>query len=325
MNGTAFVRRLASCVLFVVPHLGIAAMPSHPAGDRDFHLLPDGTDLRNLRVSGVRLSLTRGAGGAFTVSARTAYEKLKSESMSRPGHPVQWTFMDLDSRRVIAESLESNRKIFGASSSKVFVAGAMLARQQGLLRSAQKQLMADMLVVSSNSAWTNLQSQIGGGDANKGRERIHAFTQGLGYQRTRGFQGYWGTMHGNELTAAESAQYLSDIYWGVFEGAETLWKLMHACRTGVSRGLKYIPASIYVGGKTGTYDGPTENPETGRTTNPDGSAYRVAVRNHLLVFNVGGREYGLAVLADTGSDESAALLAGGLLREYTGYQPPASK
>lgn len=87
---------------------------------------------------------------------------------------------------------------------------------------------------------------------------------------------------------------------------------MHACRTGASRGRKYMPSSLYVGGKTGTYDGSTENPETGKN-------YNVAIRNHVLIFNVLGRQYGLVVLANTGSDESAALLAGGLLREYTGF------
>jgi hypothetical protein len=37
----------------------------------------------------------------------------------------------------------------------------------------------------------------------------------------------------------------------------------------------------------------------------------------LLVFNIDGRQYALAVLANSGSDESAALMAGGLIREYT--------
>ena len=89
---------------------------------------------------------------------------------------------------------------------------------------------------------------------------------------------------------------------------------MHTCRTGATRGRKYIPKEIFVGGKTGTYDGPTENPETGKN-------YNVKVRNHLLVFNVQGKQFGLAILANTGSDESAALMAGGLIREYAGIAP----
>lgn len=307
------------CLAFVFSTLNAgAAMPTNPVSDPKFTILPNGKDLRTISVSGSKLSLARGRGSSFSSSARAAYQKLKEDSKTNPNHKVQWTLMDLDNHRVLDQSLSSNRKIFGASSSKIFVGGALLDKQAGALSSSQLQLMADMLVVSSNSAWTNLQKQIGGGDSNRGRQTIHEFTQRMGYERTRGFQGYWGKIHGNELTAAETAEFLHDTYKGEYPGAETLWKLMHACRTGSSRGRKYIPSSIYVGGKTGTYSGTTENPETGSTKNPDGSAYRVSVKNHVLVFNVEGRQYGLAILADTGSDESAALLAGGLIREYAG-------
>lgn len=86
---------------------------------------------------------------------------------------------------------------------------------------------------------------------------------------------------------------------------------MYTSRTGGLRGKKYIPKSIYVGGKTGTYAGPTENPETG-------TSYNVNMRNHVMVFNINGTQYGLAIFANNGSDESVALLAGGLIREYAG-------
>ncbi len=197
----------------------------------------------------------------------------------------------------------------------------LLDKQAGGLSASQRQLMADMLVVSSNTAWTNLQTQIGNGNANVGRSTVQAFTQKMGYPATRGWQGYLGNIHGNELTAFETAEFLYDTYMNEYSGAETLWKLMHTCRTGISRGRKYIPSSIYVGGKTGTYDGPTENPETGLTTNPNGSAYTVAIRNHVLIFNVKGRQFGLVILNNNGSDESTAIMAGGLFREYTGYTP----
>jgi hypothetical protein len=162
-----------------------------------------------------------------------------------------------------------------------------------------------------------LQSQIGDGSSDKGRERNYAFTQRMGYTKTRGYQGYLGSTHGNELVADEAIETLYDIYRGAFPGAELEWKLMHTCRTGASRGRKYIPSSVYVAGKTGTYDGGTENPETGKTKNPDGSDYTVHIRNHVLSFYIDGHQYGLVVLANSGSDESAALLAGGLIREYT--------
>jgi hypothetical protein len=171
------------------------------------------------------------------------------------------------------------------------------------------QLMSNMLVVSSNTAWTELQRQIGGGDADTGREAIFNFTERMGYKDTRGWQGSWGSRHGNELTAMDLAELLHDTYKGRYPGAETFWKLMHTCRTGAERARKYIPTQIYVGGKTGTYDGPTTI---------DGVATTVKMRNHIVVVNINGREYGLTILNNTGSDENAAALAGGLFREYAG-------
>jgi len=299
-----------------------AALPTNPVTDRDFMKLPNGRSLSSIKVGGVALSLSKGAGGAYTARVHENYLRLKRATQSDPQHAVQWALMDLDQHRILDQSLEANRKVFGASTSKIFVGGALLNQQQGQLSASQLQKMADMLVVSSNSAWTDLQNQIGGGSANKGRERIHNFTQGLGYARTRGFQGYWGAIHGNELTAAELVEYLHDTYKGRYAGAETLWKLMHTCRTGSTRARKYIPQTIFVGGKTGTYDGPTENPETGKTRNPDGSQYTVRVRNHAIVFYVDGHQYALAVLANTGLEDSAALLAGGLIREFTSLGRP---
>lgn len=239
------------------------------------------------------------------------YLKLKKDSQENISHAVHWSFMNLDTHEVIAQSKNAGKRIFGASSSKIYVGAALLDKQKGQISNAQIQKMADMIVVSSNTAWTSLQQEVGDGNANKGREYIYNFTQDLGHAETRGFQGYLGDLHGNELLAYETVDFLYDIYTKAFPGAETLWKLMYTSRTGASRGKKYIPKNIFVGGKTGTYAGQTENPETG-------ASYNVNVRNHVMVFNINGVQYGLAVFANNGSDESAALLAGGLIREYAG-------
>lgn len=315
MNHYGIVRNglACLCLLSLTSH-ALAMMPLNPVSDPQFMVLPSGKDLRTISVSGSRLTLARGSGGAFTAAKKAAYEKLRTDSRTLPDYKIQWALVDLDNHRVIEQSMNPEKKFFGASSSKIFVGGTLLNVQNEALSSSQTQLMADMLVVSSNEAWTSLQAQIGGGDSNKGRQTIQAFTDHMGYTRTRGFQGYLGKIHGNELTVSDTAEYLHDIYKGNFVGAETLWKFMHTCRTGAERGRKYLPTSLIVGAKTGTYDGPTENPDTGASMN-------VAIRNHVMVFNYGGRQYGLVILANTGSDESVALLAGGLFREYTGYTP----
>lgn len=290
-----------------------AAHFSSPELDSQFQILPNGKALSSIKVSGSSLYLAKGTGDAFTSAKQQSYLALKNATLQQPEHKVRWAIMDLDSGQMLAQSLSAHRRIFGASSSKIYVAGTLLHVRQGSLSTSQLQKMADMLVVSSNSAWTALQQDIGGGSADKGRQLNYEFTQGLGHAETRGFQGYWGDMHGNELVASETVNFLYDVYWGRFAGAEYLWKLMYTCRTGGSRGRKYIPKYVHVGAKTGTYDGPTENPDTG--TN-----YQVKIRNHVITVNVNGRQYGVAVFANSGSDEDVALLVGGLLREYTGMK-----
>lgn len=309
-------RALLILLIALSTDYAVAVMPSHPENDSQFHILPNGQNILNLRVNSSKLQFQKGSGVSFSTSHKSAYEKLKKESQTQQDHKVQWALMDLDSGEMVSESLDSQRKVFGASTSKVFVAGALLDWNQGQFLRDQMQLAANMIVVSSNTAWTNLQQQLGGGSANLGRERNHDFTQKMGYERTRGFQGYLGDIHGNELTAKETVHFMRDTYQGRYPGSEYLWKLMYTSRTGANRGKKYLPKTLFVGGKTGTYDGTTVDPETGSGRNPDGSAYKVKIRNHLMVFNVKGRQYALAVLANSGQDESAALLAGGLYREY---------
>ncbi len=282
----------------------------NPSNTTAFLTLPNGKKLSSIKVKSSSLRIITGTGKSFSSTRMKEYKELKEATQRDVRHKVQWTFMNLDTHEVIARSRAADKKIFGASSSKIYVGAALLDKENGRLSSSQLQKMADMIVVSSNSAWTSMQREIGDGSSDRGRERIHNFTQDMGYPLTRGFQGYWGRIHGNELVPDEAAETLYDIYHNNFAGAEILWKLMYTSRTGSNRGKKYIPKSIYVGGKTGSYSGPTENPETGEQ-------YTVSVRNHLMVFNVNGTQYGLAVLANSGTDQSAALLAGGLIREYT--------
>lgn len=315
MNLSRFLVLFLSVWIFTASS-AFAALPSNPVTDPDFMKLPDGSKLNQIKVKGTSLYLVKGTGNSFSSSHQADFEQLYDNSKSDPNTEFQWVLMNLDTHQVIDQSLSAQRKFFGASVSKIFVSGTLLDWQNGAISNSQKQLMADMLVVSSNTAWTNLQKQIGNGNSNLGRERIHDFTQRMGYERTRGFQGWWGDIHGNELTARELAEFLYDTYQGHYPGAEYNWKIMHTSRTGTNRAKKYLPSSVYVGGKTGTYHGETVDPETGKSTFPDGRPYTVRMNSQVIVFYYEGRQYALTILANTGTDSTASLLAGGLFRRF---------
>ena len=162
-----------------------------------------------------------------------------------------------------------------------------------------------------------MQKQTGrDGTANSGRIAVQAFVERMGYSSTKGFQGWLqkkdGTrVHGNELNTIELSQFLYDTYQRKYRGADALWKIMQATRTGKSKIKKYIPKNIYIGGKTGTYSGPNESRKTIKLA-------KIKARNHAATLMTGSGHYGISVLANTGNNEDVAVIGGGLVREYLG-------
>lgn len=292
------------------------APASSPDSDKHFLKLPNGKRLDRLSVKGRKLCLITGGGAAFSASKKKAFQKLYKEGRSVEDAPVQWVLRNLDTGQVIDQSRDADMKMFGASVSKIFVGATLLEERDGKLSDRELQKLAEMIAVSSNVAWIDLQRTIGDGNADKGRRKITDFTKNMGYRRTRGFQGYLGKVHGNELTASELGDFLYDTYWKRYDGAEILWKVMYTCRTGGRKANKYLPSSLYLGGKTGTYSGTTVHPETGAEKNPDGSPFKVNVRHQVVVFKHNGTQYGMALLTNKASNEDVALLAGGLFRKY---------
>jgi hypothetical protein len=294
-------------------------LPS-PGDDANFLKLSSGENLSKLRVRGRGLSLTRGGGGTFSKKREASFSKLYAEGKNTANAPYQWVVMNLDTGKILDQSKSADMKMFGASVSKIFVGATYVHTQSGEIDKQHLQRLANMLVVSSNPAWLQLQKDIGNGNANEGRKTIHEFTQSMGYERTRGFQNYLKTdnneeIHGNELTAKELAAFLYDTYWQKYEGAEVMWKLMHTLRTGGSKANKYLPSNLYLGGKTGTYSGSTVDPETGAEHFPNGKKYSVQVRHQVVVFNYEGTQYALALLTNKASNEHVSLLAAGLFNK----------
>jgi hypothetical protein len=290
-------------------------------------------------------ALTPGLGTPFTETECSEFQKIYSASKERGNKTVQWVLRDLDAGRVIDQSSNPDQRMFGASTSKIFVAAALLDAQNGELNENQTKLMDVMIMYSSNKAWRALQTELGSTDPKKcagldpwacGQKRVLEFTQRMGYGSTRGFTGdvargslgmAFGRLvgqdlipdsdnvHGNELTARETTQFLQDTYNRKYPGAEKLWAFMQRCRTGKKKGDKYMPAHILVGGKTGTYPGGTRLGQT----YVEGKEVFVGMFNHAMFFKgEDGVQYGLTILTNTKTPETIAILTGGLARNYAG-------
>ncbi|MDJ0949038.1 MAG: serine hydrolase [Alphaproteobacteria bacterium] len=294
---------------------GTRALADHRSSqDGAYFVLEGGLDLRDFADAPTRALLERikGEGEAFTAEDKAHYCRLKGNAVE-----IQWVVNNLDTGEVIARSANAEVLYFGASVSKVFVAAALLDKQKGKFTRTQLRQLAKMIVVSDNPAWRDLQRQVGeDGSDDSGRAAVHAFVRRMGYPTIMGFQG-WRTRkdgvreHGNELNTLELARFLYDTYQRKYPGAEALWKIMQATRTGSRKIGKFTPANVYIGGKTGTYSGPNSSPKTVRLAT-------IESRNHAAVLMVGDSHYGLSILANTGSSEDVAVLGGGLMREYLG-------
>jgi hypothetical protein len=305
---------LFACLLltFLVPPCGQAA-ESATQTDEQFFTLKSGTNLRVFGGPEVRQLLFRkkGSGAAFGERQRQQYCALKKN------RDIQWTLTDLQTGKILSRSENADELFFGASASKIFVAAALLDKQDGELSKKQLILMTRMIVRSDNGAWRELQRQCGtDGTDDAGRRAVHAFIQKMGYEKLRGFQGWMKTrdgkkIHGNELNSLEVAQFLYDTCHNRYPGAEILWKIMHATRTGRKKINKYTPRDVSIAGKTGTYHGPNESRDTIRHS-------AIKARNHAVILDIKGRNYALVILSNTGRDEDVAVLGGGLMREYLG-------
>ncbi len=295
-------------------HIWAEEKPGPTAGG--FFKLEEGTNLRKFgdRSVGKMLVRIKGEGKQFGEEQRKRYCRLKQAGK------IQWVLNDLETGKIISRSKNADERYFGASVAKLFVAAALLNKQKGYFDRAQLTLLVRMIVVSSNSAWKKLQRQTGDdGTDDSGRAAVDAFVRSMGYTNTMGFQGWWqkkdGTrIHGNELNSMELSKFLFDTYNRRYPGSEVLWEIMQATVTGRRRINKYAPKNVFIGGKTGTYDGPNSSPATVNHN-------YIRACNHVATLKIGNDIYGLSILSNTGREEDVAALSGGLMRKYLGVEP----
>lgn len=280
-----------------------------PLKHRSVSQLPSGEPLSSLKVRGKPLALVSGRGLPFGKQQAARYGVLKEKGLSQSLAPIQWCLMDLDQDKILSRSKDAHLNMYGASVSKIYIGAALLHQQKGKLSRGQLQSLADMVVVSSNTAWAKLQRDLGDGNDGKGQLRAWQFSKALGHQKSIPFRGWHGTIHGNEVNPIEMTQLLSDTYWQRYDGAELLWPIMFATRTGDQKGAKYLPSQWLIGGKTGTYQGPTAHALTGKT-------YHARVAHHSLIIKTSDQTFGLTVMTDGLSSEDVAIMAYGLAKEH---------
>jgi len=306
-------KRLLSAFLFVVLLCTADPAFSGPSPDADdFFILSNGVDLRTLADPPVAHLLTpvRGEGNTFGSREMRRYCELK-----RNPEEIQWTVNDLQTGEILSRSPNSGEAFFGASASKIFVAASLLHKQHGKLTKTRLELLVKMIVKSDNAAWKELQRQAGDdGTDDSGREYVNQFVEVIGCSNTRGFQGWLclengEKIHGNELNTMALSKFLYDTFHYNYRGAESLWKIMHATKTGRQKINKYTPKHLFIGGKTGTYDGPNQSPKTIHFKT-------IRARNHVAMLKIEGRYYGISILSNTGSNDDVAVLGGGLMREF---------
>lgn len=265
--------------------------------------------LQDLRLRGKPLQPVLGSGQTFSSSHQRAFQNMFSAGSQDAGFPVQWQLMDLEDGQVLSQSAGAGRLFYGASISKVFAAAAFLHRRGAQITGKELSLLAQMLIVSSNRAWGIIQSKTGDGSTYRGQSYQTEFVRRLGLDKTIPFRGWHDNTHGNKVSAAELNRFILKTYKKSWQGSDKLWALMHSCRTLKSRALRWLPADLVVGGKTGTWIGRTVHPQSGKP-------YNAGIRHLTITFRHEDRQYALTILSDGSRNKDLAIMTGGLYRRF---------
>jgi len=228
--------------------------------------------------AGIKLSRNKGIGSS-------GYSASKYQS-AKKNPKVYWAIYNISKDTLIAKSSNANKNVYGASVPKVIVASAALDKFKGNLpNQSDYDNVIKLLVKSNNDVWTPLQNLAGGANA------VNDWSKKMGYtmQSARGM--------GNNANAVDMCKFWSDVCHNRFDGAEVIFRVTSSCQTSASKSRKYLPTSLFIGSKTGTYE--SSNHDTGW-------------------LNVGGNFYSISVLTELGSagTDTIASIFRGLYDEY---------
>lgn len=249
------------------------------SNDINFFTTTKGINLSTLASkSGIKLSRNKGLGGS-------GYKESKYQS-AKNNPKVYWAIYNISKDKIVAQSTNANKNVYGASVPKVIVASAALDKFNGLFpNQSDYEKVIKLLVKSNNDVWTPLQNLAGGGNA------VNSWSIKMGYtmQSARGM--------GNNANAVDMCKFWSDVCHNRFDGAEVIFRVSASCQTSASRSRKYLPTSLFIGSKTGTYQ--SSNHDTGW-------------------INVGSDFYSISVMTELGSNgsDTIASMFRGLHDEY---------
>jgi hypothetical protein len=249
------------------------------SNDTNFFTTTKGINLSTIASkSGIKLSRNKGLAGS-------GYSQSKYQS-AKNNPKVYWCIYNISKDKIVAQSTNANKNVYGASVPKVIVASAALDKYNGLFpNQSDYEKVIKLLVKSDNDVWTPLQNLAGGGNA------VNDWSKKMGYsmQSARGM--------GNNANAVDMCKFWSDVCHNRFDGAEVIFRVTASCQTSASRSRKYLPTSLFIGGKTGTYQ--SSNHDTGW-------------------INVGSDFYSISVMTELGTNGSDAIASmfRGLYDEY---------
>jgi hypothetical protein len=235
------------------------------SNDPNFFTTSKGINLSTIASkAGLKLSRNKGIGSSgYSVSK---YQSAKNNPK------VYWAIYNITKDTLVAKSANANKNVYGASVPKVLVASAAIDKFNGSFpNQSDYEKLIKLLVKSDNEVWTPLQNLAGGGNA------VNAWAKKMGYnmQPARGM--------GNNANAVDMCKFWSDVCSNKFSGAEVIFRVTSSCQTSGARSRKYLPSSVFLGSKTGTYE--SSNHDTGW-------------------LKVGNEFYSISVLTELGSSGS---------------------
>ena len=200
----------------------------------DFFTTSTGVNLQNLaKKVGIFLSRNNGLNGSGFSQAK--YQSAKNNPN------VYWAIYNITNDTLLAFSSNATKNVYGASVPKVFVACAALANNNGNISFSDYEKIIKLLVKSDNEVWTPLQNLAGGG------QKVNDWAKSMGYRNQP------ARSMGNNANAIDMCKLWRDVCRNNFNGAEVIFRISSSCQTSASKSKKYMPSSVFMGSKTGTY------------------------------------------------------------------------